>query len=369
MEEIFKPHLNKPVDVGRLSPNSTIESENCSFYGKGYYEFMDAVYGELPDNKHTQFIHSDSEKVWEKRKKSAIPERRVGDWINLTQQEVDYYSEYPIMYNVNSMNFRGPGIFEKGKKHVLFLGDSHVSGIGLHYKHTASYYLNKYYTKQGYNFVSLGVHGSGRETCYRLLAYYAHFYDIKKVFVFSPHPYRYEFREPFIRLNILRRGYYCDDTHDRVFSTRGLGNIDQYGMSDLWQRVISDDVNTYVKDIRALDALYGICSIKKADMIDLNYPWPNADRTYISPVDDTIDWLGARDWHWSHASHFYLANKFIHYDINKEYYNPMNKPKFKDLYAPESREDERLKGYVFEDEQKRHWAGIDPRHVCPLDSK
>jgi len=361
MEDVFKPHLKKPLDVGSLSPNSTIESENCSFNGRGYYEFMDAVYGELPDNRHTQFVHSDSEKLWEKRKKNSILVREVGDTMSLTQREVDYYIDHPILYSVNSMNFRGPGIFEEGKKHVLFLGDSHVSGVGLHYKHTASCYLNDYYTKQGYNFINLGIHGSGRETCYRLLAYYAHFYDIRKVFIFSPHPYRYEFREPYIRLNISRRGYYCDDTHDRLFNTRGLGNIDSYGMSDLWQRVISDDVNTYMKDIRALDALYGICSVKNADMVNLNYPWPNADRTYISPIDDTIDWLGARDFHWSHASHFYLANKFIHYDLNKEYYNPMNKPKLKDMYAPDNMGDERVRGYVFEDDHKRYWYGKDPK--------
>ena len=368
MKDVFKPHLKKPLDVGRLSPNSTIESENCSFNGRGYYEFMDAVYGELPHNKHTQFIHSDNEKRWEARKKHAIPVRRIGEEIYLTQQEVDYYSEYPIMYSVNSMNFRGPGIFEEGKKHILFLGDSHVSGIGLHYKHTAAGYLSDYYTKQGYNFVTLGVHGSGRETCYRLLAYYAHFYDIEKVFVLSPHPYRYEFREPLIRLNVARRGYYCDDTNNRNFSTRGLGNIDTYGMNDFWQRVISDDVNTYIKDIRALDAMYGICSVKKANIVNLNFPWPNADRTYISPIDDTIDWLGARDLHWSHANHFYLANKFIHYDKNEDYYNPMNKPKFEDMYSPDNIEDERMQSYVFEDKQKRHWKGRDPRHVYPSGS-
>ena len=364
--EFFKKHLKKPLDNGRLDPRATLASNGPSLDGFGFYEYNGVERGKLPHNEHIDFLQSDNEELWEFRSNNIVPDYIADDplqpfesKVGLRQKELDYYTEYPIDYSVNKMGFRGPGYPEKGAKHIFFLGDSHVSGVGLHYKHTVSGYLNDYYTSLGYRFVNMGVHGSGLETCYRLLAYYTQIYDVEKVFVFSPHPYRYEYRQPLIvPKNKNSKLYTIDDTKRRNFGTRGLGNIQGYGMNDFMQRVLSDDVNTYVKDLRALDAMYGNCSVKNADMVRLVYPWPAPDRTYIKPVDNTLNWLRARDYHWDHQMHFYLANKFIHSDINKEYYNPMNKPAFGDMYSPDSGDVEGFHGWTFKDEHGRFWRGL-----------
>lgn len=367
--QIFDPYSNKPKENGTLNPNDTLVSTGPNLrHDHGFHEYREVKKGELPHNRSKDFLYSDSEDLWEVRKNDIVPDVLVNDpsymiqnehnFSAFRQREADYYNENPIDYSVNEMGFRGPGFFKEGAKHILFLGDSHVSGIGLHYKHCASGYLNDYYTSLGYRFINLGVHGSGIETCYRLLAYYSQLYDIAKVFVFSPHPYRYEFRQPLVvPKGRNTKDFIINDNEERNYGTIGLGNIGWYGMNDFWQRVISDDANTYVKDLRALDAIYGICSIKKADVVWCKYTWPGVDRTYIKPIDHTLDWLRARDMHWDHQMHFYLANKFIHLDVSKEYYNPLNKPAFGDLYAPDSGGDERYYGYTWEDSEKRVWKG------------
>ena len=110
-----------------------------------------------------------------------------------TNPSLLYYLENPISYRLNNYGFRTPIDFVNGVEGNLFLGCSHTFGIGHHLENTWSWKLNEYI---GGNFLNLSVGGTGIGTAFRLLYGLKEIIKPKNVFLYFPHPYRFEYFDP-----------------------------------------------------------------------------------------------------------------------------------------------------------------------------
>lgn len=91
------------------------------------------------------FCDSDSEEFFNKNLIS-----KPKDW---------YYRDNPISYTFNSLGFRCSELSEINfDNYILFLGDSHTEGVGLHLENTYPYQVSKQLNKSYFN---LGSGGTG----------------------------------------------------------------------------------------------------------------------------------------------------------------------------------------------------------------
>lgn len=143
--------------------------------------FKDPLYHHQLKNKNKTlyWLENDNEKKFKERLKK-----------NPKDPCLISYKKNPIEYKLNNYGFRTPIDFYQGIEGNLFLGCSHTFGVGHHLKNTWSWRLNQ---KIGGNFLNLGVGGSGIGTAARLLYGYKDILKPKNVFLFIPHPYRYEY--------------------------------------------------------------------------------------------------------------------------------------------------------------------------------
>ena len=101
-----------------------------------------------------------------------------------------HYLNNPITYKLNNYGFRTPVDFVNGIEGNVFLGCSHTFGIGNYLENTWSWKLNEYI---GGNFLNLGTNGACIGRGFRLLYGLKGMIRPKNVFLFFPHPYRFEY--------------------------------------------------------------------------------------------------------------------------------------------------------------------------------
>jgi len=105
-----------------------------------------------------------------------------------------WYKDNPIEYSFNNYGYRTPDDFVEGAEGNAFLGCSHTFGIGHHLKNVWSYKVSK---KIGGKFFNLAQPGRGIGTAARVLWAFKDMLKIKNVFLFAPHPARYELYDPY----------------------------------------------------------------------------------------------------------------------------------------------------------------------------
>lgn len=126
-----------------------------------------------------KWIPSDTEEAFELKLKSQP-----------NNLNVKHYQHNPIEYKLNNMGFRTDVDFVEGITGNLFLGCSHTFGIGHYLENIWSWKLNEHI---GGNFLNLGVGGSGIGTGSRLLYGLRNVIKPQNVFLFYPHPNRFEY--------------------------------------------------------------------------------------------------------------------------------------------------------------------------------
>lgn len=134
--------------------------------------------------------------------------RDAVDWrLKTKPDDIDllHYKKNPIVYSTNNYKFRTPVDFEQGMDGNIFLGCSHTFGIGHYLENTWSYIVNE---KVGGNFLNLSVAGTGIGTASRLLHAFKDILKPNNVFLFFPHPYRFEFYDPVCEKWMTHAPYY-----------------------------------------------------------------------------------------------------------------------------------------------------------------
>jgi hypothetical protein len=131
------------------------------------------------ENKVVKWIPIDSEEAFH----NALKE-------DPTNPSLLHYLKNPITYKLNNYGFRTPVDFVDGIEGNVFLGCSHTFGIGNYLENTWSWKLNEYV---GGNFLNLAVFGAGIGTGFRLLYQLKEIIRPKNVFLYFPHPYRFEY--------------------------------------------------------------------------------------------------------------------------------------------------------------------------------
>tara|TARA_S200002703_G_scaffold156569_2_gene162495 strand:+ start:591 stop:1370 length:780 start_codon:yes stop_codon:yes gene_type:complete len=101
-----------------------------------------------------------------------------------------HYLKYPITYKLNNYGFRTPVDFVDEVEGNLFLGCSHTFGIGHYLENTWSWKLNEYV---GGKFLNAAAGGAGIGTGFRLFYFLKGIIKPKNVFLYFPHPYRFEY--------------------------------------------------------------------------------------------------------------------------------------------------------------------------------
>ena len=102
---------------------------------------------------------------------------------------IKHYTEHPIVYSVNNDFYRTPDDFNSNEVGNMYLGCSHTFGIGLYLEDIWAYKLNNII---GGKFWNLGIGGTGFITAYRVFMHYIEKLQVSNVFMYVPHPFRYE---------------------------------------------------------------------------------------------------------------------------------------------------------------------------------
>ena len=115
------------------------------------------LYSAYPDFKYTtqQWLVSDTEKLFYKNK-NDFDKSRLLDKLGWTHDNV--------VYEFNSEGFRSDEFSYTSEKSIVFLGCSHVVGIGINYQDTMAYQVSKCLKSKCYN---LGVGGGSIDSCFR----------------------------------------------------------------------------------------------------------------------------------------------------------------------------------------------------------
>ena len=115
------------------------------------------LYSAYPDFKYTtqQWLVSDTEKLFYKNK-NDFDKSRLLDKLGWTHDNV--------VYEFNSEGFRSDEFSYTSEKSIVFLGCSHVVGIGINYQDTMAYQVSKCLKSKCYN---LGVGGGCIDSCFR----------------------------------------------------------------------------------------------------------------------------------------------------------------------------------------------------------
>lgn len=113
------------------------------------------------------FLDSDDEELFNK---------------NLTTKPQDwFYRNNPITYKMNSLGFRCQELSDIDlNDYILFLGDSHTEGLGLHLEHTYPYKVSKKLNKSYFN---LGIGGTGADVMFCNLITWLHTFPHPKYIV------------------------------------------------------------------------------------------------------------------------------------------------------------------------------------------
>lgn len=159
------------------------------------------------------FIDSDSEELYKK---------------NLVEKPIDWlYRNGTITYKFNSLGFRCNELKDIDfDNYILFLGDSHTEGVGLHLENTYPYQVSKKLYKSYFN---LGIGGTGIDVMFYNLITWLHTF---------PHPkYVVLFYTENTR-SLINPGSDCD-TYKNISAKWAEGKINQ---EDTNQFIVSGDL-------------------------------------------------------------------------------------------------------------------------------
>ena len=145
--------------------------------------YDNGLIGYTNSNKTLQYMGSDTEEAYFKKLRT-----QPKDW---------YYRDCNITYVYNSTGHRCHEIDQTDfDNYVLFVGDSHVEGIGLEYEKTFPYLFSQ---KLGISYYNLGLGGTGSDvTLNNILTWLSRYKKPKYVFAYWSDPTRFVLQSKFI---------------------------------------------------------------------------------------------------------------------------------------------------------------------------
>jgi hypothetical protein len=207
-----------------------------------------------------------------------------------TNPSLLHYLENPISYKLNNYGFRTPIDFVDGVEGNLFLGCSHTFGIGHYLENTWSWKLNEYV---GGNFLNASVGGTGIGTASRLLYGLKGIIKPKNVFLYYPHPYRFEYFHP---------------------KYKGWHTVGVEGLKD---RLIVEKNNMEMYYYLHFNAIKSLCKELNSTLYAIN------NENIFSTKHETFPDC-ARDYHLTPSEHINIFERFKQVYVNKE--EPYSKP-------------------------------------------
>jgi len=132
---------------------------------------------------------------------------------NLHKEQLSFYIDNPIEYNINKQFFRSEFDFDVNRNLEvdLYLGCSHTFGFGHLWKHSWPYLVSQHTNN---TIINLGVNGAGTEMAYINLKKYIDRFDVKNVFHYQP---------------IYPRFYYFKGGHYSIHADKPAKSWNSYG--------------------------------------------------------------------------------------------------------------------------------------------
>ena len=238
------------------------------------------------------YIEKPFDKYWSGTDLHGIFERNLK--ANPNHSDLLYYKDNPITYDLNSEGMRTPDEMSSEPGNV-FLGCSHTFGLGHYLENTWAYTVSQYIGGKFWNF---GKPGSGIASGFRTLVHYIDKLTIKNVFLYYPHPYRYEF---------------FDNT--RWFGVT-INTLDLQPHIKNVANELFEPEYCYLHNLSTLYAINYLCKQKGVDVYYYNsgYMYEIQEKPN-SPVKEARDLA-----HMSVDANYTIANIFIERYKNKETY-------------------------------------------------
>lgn len=137
-------------------------------------------------------IGGDNAEAFEKKYNKAIKNSALPRFI----EEMETYKNHPLTYRINNYGFRGEDDFNDKDEYTVFLGCSHTVGVGHYFENTWAYKMMNW-LDDGSKMANLSNGGNGIASGYRYLLKFKDIIKIKRIFLFFPHWFRYEFNKGF----------------------------------------------------------------------------------------------------------------------------------------------------------------------------
>jgi len=160
------------------------------------------------------------------------------------------YRDNPLIYIKNDEGFRTPDNFNTNEAGNVFLGCSHTWGEGHYLENLWSYKMNEYV---GGKFFNMGMAGLGAQHAFLVLNYYIDKLNVKNVFAFLPHKFRY--------------AYYNENW--RVFNATQVKNPDQIDR-DSFEASLMRDETANLMYYTSLTSIALLCKEKNINFYFLN---------------------------------------------------------------------------------------------------
>ena len=200
-------------------------------------------------NQELEWFDPDTQEYYQKNLATRREELERFDWI-----------DHPFTYKFNSRGFRSDE-FDTPAPNVMFLGCSHVFGVGLPVEATVAHIVSQALNLKNYN---LGVGGSSNDTAFRLANYYISRLRPTVVIFLSTERTRFEL--------------FTEDGNGHVLSYSNRTNSFQSVKEDVkgfYRHWIVNSVNVdlqYEKTTLGLKQLCSINNIKFYHQEFLNFP-------------------------------------------------------------------------------------------------
>lgn len=171
-------------------------------------------------------IGGDDELNFNRKYNAAIRKSNLPRFV----EEMKMYKKHPVTYKINNYGFRGADDFNSKDEYTVFLGCSHTAGIGHYYENTWAYQMLNW-LDDGSKMANLSNGGNGIPSGYRYLLKFKDIIKIKRIFLFYPHWFRYEFNQHAGQYRIItpHDGEHYDPT--REWGKQGWFELSNYLLS------------------------------------------------------------------------------------------------------------------------------------------